>query len=669
MRHVWKRWILLAATLAASITTADLSRAQVSPGSRRIVNPPQVATIDPGMPVAVVVPAPSVTFPAGQNSASGFGIGAGCSVNGSSQPAPLVTLVSALKCDPDLIFEYVYNNIEFEPLYGSNKGPLGALLDGRGDDADQVMLLITLFNIAGYTQTGYINLLASVNGPDMANWLGVKNDANAIQNVLIAGGIPFTAAVANSDGTLASIKILHFWAALQLSGTWYVFDPSFKRHTILTGLSSSALASALGYNRAQFLADAGGTIDGISISNINRSKLRADLAGYASNLVNYINQNNRTWRVGDVLISGKLIKPALWIAHPADDAVGHPYSGISRDSPQPDDHAGMPHVHHALQMPGASSGQAIKLYTDQVYGDRITVSSQPSGSNFIPTLLIDGAVPACVAAGTCTNVGPAVAAGTVWQIPVQAFELNQSANPACTSGIAACDTLKITAAAGASYLIGLGAGQVGRGMVDYHRQLLAQARATGNADTSELVLGENLAVINYGWLAEVSAEQTISARLAQTTTTYNFALGITGQANIQQTGFAGPYVDLPINFSFTNGQNSNSPTITIAGNVYPLPFIVGTFADLMTSSSFESAILEQTQAPVAQMTAASTMKIIDSNMDPAFPGALQRTFFADGTTAAGRSTYTSNILPLINTNYNSPDLSAILILSLPAIRC
>ena len=79
----------------------------------------------------------------------------------------------------------------------------------------------------------------------------------------------------------------------------------------------------------------------------------------------------------------------------------------------------------------------------------------------------------------------------------------------------------------------------------------------------------------------------------------------------------------------------------------------------MTSSSFESAILEQTQAPVAQMTAASTMKIIDSDMDPAFPGALQRTFFADGTTAAGRSTYTSNILPLINTNYNSPDLSAI----------
>src|SRR6516165_2776109 len=51
----------------------------------------------------------------------------------SSQPAPIAAIVAALKCDPDLIFEYVYNNIEFEALYGSNKGPLGTLLDRRGD--------------------------------------------------------------------------------------------------------------------------------------------------------------------------------------------------------------------------------------------------------------------------------------------------------------------------------------------------------------------------------------------------------------------------------------------------------------------------------------------------------------------------------------------------------
>jgi len=60
-------------------------------------------------------------------------------------------LSSALKCDPDLIFEYVYDNIEFEPLYGSNKGALGTLLDRRGDDADQAILLASLLNAAGYS--------------------------------------------------------------------------------------------------------------------------------------------------------------------------------------------------------------------------------------------------------------------------------------------------------------------------------------------------------------------------------------------------------------------------------------------------------------------------------------------------------------------------------------
>lgn len=47
---------------------------------------------------------------------------------GSSEPAEITTLAVSLKCDPDLIFEYVYNNIEYEPLFGSNKGPLGTLL-------------------------------------------------------------------------------------------------------------------------------------------------------------------------------------------------------------------------------------------------------------------------------------------------------------------------------------------------------------------------------------------------------------------------------------------------------------------------------------------------------------------------------------------------------------
>jgi hypothetical protein len=49
----------------------------------------------------------------------------------------IVELARALRNDPDLIYQYVHDNIEFSPLWGYLKGPVGTLLDGRGDAFDQ----------------------------------------------------------------------------------------------------------------------------------------------------------------------------------------------------------------------------------------------------------------------------------------------------------------------------------------------------------------------------------------------------------------------------------------------------------------------------------------------------------------------------------------------------
>jgi RHS repeat-associated protein len=573
----------------------------------------------------------------------------------SSQPAPLVALASALKCDADLIFEYVYNNIEFEPLYRSNKGALGTLLDRRGNDADQAILFVTLLNIAGYSQTGYANVLLGMTGAQIANWLGVANDATAIGALLSGGGIPFTNAVVNPDGSLASIQVLHFLAALRINGTWYYFDPSFKFHNIVAGVSS--LASALGYDKTQFLAHAGGTIDSISISNINRVNLRADLVQYSTNLINYINQHDRTWSVSN-LIGGKSIQPLTgspirWQIPSVTPTSAFP-ANCPFQSPVVECRTSV-----TVAMPGAVVGQAIKLYTDQIYGHRITVFSTPSGANFVPTLLVDGVAPSCVASGTCTNVGPATAPGPnqTWSISTQITQTNQGSNAGCASGVTGCGTLKI--AVGGSFLINIGVGKVGRGMAEYHRQLLAQARAAGNSDSSELVLGESLASIGFGFLAQFSAQQDIVEQLIRVSAQYYFDIGIVGQSQIQQSGFQGPYIDLPLSHGGTFPWNSGGPTTTIGPNTYQTSVVSSGFSKALPGSSFESAILEQTQAPVPGMTAASTIKLIDTNMDPSYPGALGRTFFADGTTPAGQATYTNTIVPLIQANYNATDLSKI----------
>jgi hypothetical protein len=51
----------------------------------------------------------------------------------------------------------------------------------------------------------------------------------------------------------------HVWVQVNIAGTNYVVDPSFKLHVVSAGLAN--LESILGYRRSQFLADAGGSCE------------------------------------------------------------------------------------------------------------------------------------------------------------------------------------------------------------------------------------------------------------------------------------------------------------------------------------------------------------------------------------------------------------------------
>lgn len=567
--------------------------------------------------------------------------------SGSVQPLEITTLAASLKCDVDLIFEYVYNNIEYEPLFGSNKGPLGTLLDLRGSDSDQVQLFLALLQAAGFTQSqfnlqyGYIRL----NGAQASGWLGVKNDGRAIDGLIALGGIPRTNVVVNGDGTLARLDVAHVWAQVQIGGVSYVFDPSYKQHTIKAGLSN--LGTILGYTQSGFLANAGGSTDSVSIWNINRGSLRGDLVNYANNLIGYIknyNLTNSTALTLNDIIGGKTIN----------SLTGSPLRQATLPTLSPSQPSGFPQNWGAtvpdayrtcftISMPGVSStpcpsasSQTIKLFSDQTYGRRITVSSVPSSTNYVPTLLIDGALPP-----NGQNTGPATSAGSTWNISVCILH-------PYTNGGNGCRTLPVTA--GGTYLIGAGWGQVGRGMVEKHRRLLVEAQAAGNPATSELVLGESLAVISYTWLAEVAAAQQIGDAIGKLTTLYHHGVGITAQAPIQKTGSQAPYVDLPLNFTTLQSQTFSGSGIS--------PAIIGPFYAISGMlSSLESAVLEQTQALVTGIQAASTIRLVDMN---AATGA--KTYFVDGTAAGLTAYFTASTgvrAGLVTGQYSQSDLNFI----------
>jgi RHS repeat-associated protein len=562
-------------------------------------------------------------------------------------PVEISTLAASLKCDPDLIFEYVYNNIEYEPLFGSNKGPLGTLLDQRGDDSDQAQLFGALLSAAGFSssQVSYIYGYIRVTGAQAVGWLGVKNDAVAIQNLIANGGTPINAMVPNTGGTLNYIDIAHVWVKVTIGGTDYVFDPSFKQHTINTGLSTS-LATVMGYTQSQFLTDAGGTIDSVSIRSVNRAAARTDLNTYAQNIINYIMGHNPAATVNDI-VGGKVIQPV----------TGSPLrnTALSYISPtQPSGYpanwgSSVPNAYRtcfSISMPTVTptsctspSSSTIALYTDQTYGHRITVFSVPSGSNYIPTLLIDGAAPP-----NGTNTGPATAGGANWAVNVQIT------HPYASTALAnANQTGVLNMAAGGNYLISSGWGQVGRGMVEKHRQLLSQARAAGAAANSEVVLGESLAIVSYTWLAENASAVRLRDGVAAATTQIHHGLGVTAQGLIQgASGTIGPYIDTPLNYI------SIQPQTAYTGSCIA-PTVLGSFFGTWgTASSMEAAVLEQTQALTTGMIAASTIRLVDNN---AATGA--RTYFADGTTSGGLSAYFSTIRPNLTATYALPDIAKI----------
>jgi hypothetical protein len=534
------------------------------------------------MPGTTVIPPAAVAV---QGSTS-----TGCA-GGSTQPVEITTLAVSLKCDLDLIYEYVYNNIEYEPLFGSNKGALGTLLDQRGSDIDQAQLFVALLNAAGITQTNYIYGSITVTGakapspglgcPTTATsapgWLGVKDDGHAILNIVMNGGIPFqSVTTSGSDGTLTCMSLAHVWVQVTISGTNYVFDPSFKQHIVSTGLPN--LGSILGYDQSQFLADAGGTIDSVSISGINRTKMRSNLVSYANNLVTYIKANNPTFTTSDV-IGGKKIVP---LAGSPIRQTSLPYLSTSQPAGFPQIWgSSVPNAYRTcftISMPGVAptqcgsvSSQTIQFFSDQVYGQRITIFSVPvpGSSNLVPTLLINGVVPS-----NGVNTGTRGAPGTTWNVSVCVKHpyANLDADVCHTNPVT--DAMVVKLSAGGSYLVSNGWGQVSRGMIEKHRQLLSQALSVSGVDpSSEPVLGESLAVIGYNWLAEVALQQQTLDAIGQTVIQYHHGVGIIAQSAIQQTGHQGPYVDLPSNILNVDPQTcfpNICISVPITGPFFPV---------------------------------------------------------------------------------------------------
>lgn len=548
-------------------------------------------------------------------------------------PAEIVELARALKNNPDLIYEYVYNNIETLPQYGSLKGPLGALLDGKGTAFDQAELMVALLQQAGLTasfQFGQIQLTAS----QYTNWVGTDTSAGSVASTLSSGGFSGTVFVDN-NGVVVAVRFGWAWVVVNIGGTNYVFDPSTKTYNRSSGVTN--VASALGYSRSAFLADAAAVVspDGTTITGLNRSNVRNDLATYANNLVQYIRTNSPAAATTDI-IGGKTIVPLPLGTRPRQTTLPYAVGTIDSEPAMPTQFR----THLSLTF-GSDDGAGnftplasqVTFNTSDIYGHRLIVSFDSTAT---PSLLIDG-----VSQFSASGPPPAGRQLTIRTSISHPY-------PSGFANVTNNDQMRVTPLTNFIYLIGTGWGTVGRGIIEKHRKLLLQQQAQNPGNSSaEPVLGESLAMLGYTWLAEISRGWLLADQLAGTNTIYHHAVGIVGTKQIASTSASGPYVDLPLN-ALISIQRAGRPNTTIVQTPIESSAF---FAEGVFASIAESGSIEQTQPG---LTAVSTVKLVDIAIQTGSIFDINNNAVSGDTCAA----YQSTIRPQMQ-NYSSGDLARI----------
>lgn len=424
---------------------------------------------------------------------------------------------------PQLMYEWVYSNIEWEAGWGANKGAVGCLLDGMGNQFDQAMLLAALLRDRGYTANIVMGSIRLTEAQLIAWWK--VSDIWAAQSYCGNQFIPIVTAP-TWTGTEWYMDIKHVWVQWVNGATTYVFDPSIKQYTRKTGMSPSAIATALGYNATTFMTNAqsGATVTTDYAKNMNRTNIRSNLTTFTSNLVNYIKSNvigtaaAGTANIDDLLGGQTINEPVLPLLQ-----TSLPYQKPSDvpviwtgDVPA----AFKPTI--TIQFPNWSTPGVwdftYQTTSDQLAGKRLTLWYD---ANRVPRLYLDGVVVATglqQPVGTWTSIFLTVThpAYDAVNYPISWQQWYQTNYQWWQSFIYTVG----------SYLIGSAWGNLGDGQMNLHQKRANANIANGSALTSEVVLGEKLAHAFYSWAAQNSKVCDLVNRLKNCHTTYSHQVGI-----------------------------------------------------------------------------------------------------------------------------------------------
>jgi hypothetical protein len=233
----------------------------------------------------------------------------------------ILAKAAELNHDPVKIYNWVRNNVEYVPTWGSIQGAQYCLETLQGNAFDTASLLIALLR-ASNIPARYVMGTVEIPIDQVMNWVGGFTDAQAALDFMASGGVPVTALRDAPDGPIKYARIEHVWveafvdyspsrASRHKDGqgdTWIEVDPSYKQYGYVQGLDLKTVVPFDAQNFVdQLTASATSDENEGYVTGLDSALMQTTLQNYRSNIRNYINQNMPGATVGDLLGKKKAV--------------------------------------------------------------------------------------------------------------------------------------------------------------------------------------------------------------------------------------------------------------------------------------------------------------------------------------------------------------------------
>ncbi len=465
------------------------------------------------------------------------------------------------------IYEWVRNHIDYEPSFGFVKGGEMTLLDGSGNAFDQATLLMDLL-MMNYYDADYVYGVIQLTGEQFTNWMGIDDDPALAIELLADAGIP--AEVDHSNGHIDQVRMQHMWVKLWApDGSYesYALDPSFKEYQVTEGID---IGAAMGYDQTVFLGrtEAGMTVTSDYLQNMNRSNIRTDLAGYASNLVDYIETNLPGKGMAEI-VGGREIIPVT--GQPLPDLL--PYE-LERFYEYNGKYEGRDWGLSTL-VTISYQGYDHLFPAFEIYGERLTLSFTEEGGAYTARLFLDG-----VRMNSLDVTDPTAPLQISINHPYAANGGTYQDDVGLVSPKPGVDNL---------YVFSFGFGKTGHKVLEKHRKTIQELMLDSSTPDSEPdpVQGQALSLLGLAWMAQTSRAAEIGDALAGTHTIRHHSCGVVGQE-------ASPMMDLPMSSTSVAGTDGSAKFGRF-------------FTRFVTNSAFEGGTIAQ----IYGGQGASTVSLLD----------------------------------------------------------